>query len=866
MDKLLPFRVRGCDDEPTHVMMSPPYGRYRIPRSEDVISILKSTRQSNANIGLCELSDSARNHVTHFDLDISLKERKSDITIDDFIPFVKCVNTVFNKYLTVSKDCIRCFVLSKQEFSVNVEFKNQSRLHFGLHVIYPDVIIPGTVRQQLYDEILADAQKKRVFSSLPILSDRYRELIEFPMTSPVMCYGANKPDKSSYEPRYVVEYNLDVTPVAADEYSFEELFDKFRFNTDAPASGLKDSVRIRTKTKCIIDERDTATPSPAPGAIHKEVDKLVAMLDKERCTDYHKWIQVGLCLYNISSDDAMLATYIRFSEQESEKSRTTDFAKLWSRFKKKVSGPCLKIGTLRYWAEMDSPGKFRAFRNEQIDDKISVTINDDGSTHHDIALVIYSLYGEKYVCVSVANNMWYEFKTHRWMQIDSGFSLFNSISTELVDYYRKRIKEMRKREVELDDMSEDLHSRDILQTREFLLQKKKNIEKIIQNLKTTNFKKNLMMECRNMFFKPDFLDSLDEVSRHLLCFSNGVYDLDASEFRDGMPSDLISFCTNIEYVPFYECENTPELNMVWSILNDMHKSGDHTEYLLATLAAALHGKKKNQRMDIWTGVGSNGKSLTVELLQKTFGDYFYSPSIQLLTTKRRNSSNASPDIMKIKGKRILVFQEPENDDQIYTGLMKAIFGNDNITGRLLHQNESSFKPQASGFLACNDLPTIVSQDGGTWRRIRVLDFPYKFVMGEPKPNTNEKRGNPNLSNELGDLAQAFMSILIKKYRVMMDTRGGIIVEPPDVMVSTKSYRSSCDLYEEFLEEYVQSSELASDRLDFKDLHTAIQAWNREYYKGRSLPKRADIKKQMEAKLGRLVDNKHWPNTRLTYNF
>ena len=55
--------------------------------------------------------------------------------------------------------------------------------------------------------------------------------------------------------------------------------------------------------------------------------------------------------------------------------------------------------------------------------------------------------------------------------------------------------------------------------------------------------------------------------------------------------------------------------------------------------------------------------------------------------------------MKLKGKRILVFQEPEHDDQIQAGFLKMLFGNDMITGRSLYESEISFRPQASGFLA-----------------------------------------------------------------------------------------------------------------------------------------------------------------------
>ena len=868
MERLLPFRVKGDKrrGDFNYVLMHEPWGQYLIPDDGTVKSIVRAAREMNCNMGLCERYDDTKNHRTHFDLDIFLSEKKTDITIEDFFELFKSINKILNKYLNMSKSDMSCYVLSRHAFPENVEYKNK-KFFFGLHLVYPDVVIPNSFRDQIYDEVLIEASKKNVFSSLPLLESSHpcsanslRKIIEFPNGPPVMCYGSNKPDKNMYDLRYIVEYNLDVRPVTLDEFSFDDLFDTLKFNTDKPACDLKTSARLRkTADDILMSGGDHRCTLAANDVNFKDVEKFLNMLNRDRASDYHSWIRVGLCLHNISRSDQMLSLFVRFSQSDTDKSQSTDFRRIWSSFKTRDNGG-LKIGTLRYWAEKDSPEAFRDFRNEEIDKKLCVTISDDGDTHFDIAEVMHKLYSDRYVCASNQHNLWFEFKNHRWHPIDSGYSLFVKVSTELVDYYKRKTKDLRKKEVEMDDLPDD-NATSVQDRRECILQRKKKIEKIIKMLKTTTFKKNLMVECRNLFYREKFMDMLNDKSRHLLCFNNGVYDLDTHEFRDGIPDDCISFSTHINYIKYNE--NIPEINYAYNIINEMHKTPMHTDYLLSTLAAGLHGVKKNQRMDIWTGVGSNGKSLTVDLLQKSLGDYFFSPSIQLLTTKRRNSSSASPDVMNIKGRRIIVFQEPENDDQIYTGLMKTIFGNDNLTGRYLHQNEVTFKPQASGFLACNDLPNICSQDGGTWRRIKVLDFPYKFVVGEPKANSNEKRGDPSLPDQLEGLAEAFMSMLIHRHSSLRDN-AGIIEEPDDVLQSTKMYRSSCDIYEEFLDDFTETSDRPSDIVEWKDMHSAITAWNKEMYRGRNLPKKADMKKQLESKIGKLVDKKFWPGMKLTF--
>ena len=48
---------------------------------------------------------------------------------------------------------------------------------------------------------------------------------------------------------------------------------------------------------------------------------------------------------------------------------------------------------------------------------------------------------------------------------------------------------------------------------------------------------------------------------------------------------------------------------------------DVREYVLTLLGSFLHGSNKNERFNIWTGTGGNGKSKLIELFEKSIGDY-----------------------------------------------------------------------------------------------------------------------------------------------------------------------------------------------------------------------------------------------------
>ena len=60
-----------------------------------------------------------------------------------------------------------------------------------------------------------------------------------------------------------------------------------------------------------------------------------------------------------------------------------------------------------------------------------------------------------------------------------------------------------------------------------------------------------MKECAEHFYDgPRQFNEKLHSNPNLLGFTNGVYDLDSGEFRDGQPEDCISNSTRIEYREF----------------------------------------------------------------------------------------------------------------------------------------------------------------------------------------------------------------------------------------------------------------------------------------------------------------------------
>ena len=83
-------------------------------------------------------------------------------------------------------------------------------------------------------------------------------------------------------------------------------------------------------------------------------------------------------------------------------------------------------------------------------------------------------------------------------------------------------------------------------------------------------------------------------------------------------------------------------------------------------------------------------------------------------------------------------QETEAGDKLQLGFMKSLTGEDKILARGLYKDPFYFVPQFKMIISCNVLPDIVSDDGGTWRRIKVVEYTERFVDNPKKSNEHKK--------------------------------------------------------------------------------------------------------------------------------
>lgn len=438
-----------------------------------------------------------------------------------------------------------------------------------------------------------------------------------------------------------------------------------------------------------------------------------------------------------------------------------------------------------------------------------------GNTHFDIANLVYYLYKDRFRVDDHGNRAtWYEFKNHRFYSYSNHLSLL--ISSDLVYYFLKYKQEI-------------------------CGGKNESIDDLIKKLKSLNFKNNIVTEAANIFYHhhQNFIDLMDSKT-HLICFNNGVLDLDTFEFRDGHIDDYITLSTRNPYIEYDE--DNPKIQEIYKFFRELFPDEQVTEYQLKKIALGLHGKCQEE-FNIWTGNGSNGKSKCCQLIQNSFGDYWCESPVSLITKPRNNSSSPSPEIMDLKGRRIVTLQEPESKDRLNMGLIKQFTGNDYISARQLHKKQEKFRLQAKLFLCCNVVPRIEASDGGTWRRIKVVEFTSKFIW-DPKKD-HEFKIDPELESKIKTWGPYFLSILVHYYKKI---KSEDIIEPFKVKEFTKEIRRDYDIFSQFIEEALLDDKDALTPLG--DIQAHFDLWCEQNSIRTKLYTKHEIKKYLSDIYGR----------------
>lgn len=748
------------------------------------------------------------------DIDFKYSNKKGydrKYTNNDVVQLIKLYAQNIHKYANTAP--LVAHVFEKQEpRSVDAEFVKD-----GFHIMFKDAVLPKETRKRIHKDVKRESASALQPMMLKLgLNDRTPFIDECAITNNWLLYGSlKKDDPFAYQLTYVYsEENGSYVP--ADLVTDASLF-SVRGHADRVCEINEIAASSEDATKS--DQQVQHQPqTPVSDTCVQSIQRMLGMLDPSRVEQEPEWIRVGWCLHNISSDREYLDAWIRWSQQ-SVKFKEGECEKQWNRFR----NDGYKLPSLRNWARQDSPEQYEAFVKENARVFLEYSINC--GAHYDIATILYSKYSDVFRSVNPKkSDEWYFYDKHRWVEMPGGYILMNKMSKDLSNDFLEMANFHKRAMISHDPIVVKEHK-----------EKKDKCLRLEYQVKDNGFKTGVLKECARMFFDSEFKDRLDS-KPHLICFTNGVFDIDALDFRDGQPDDYVSKSTGISYDREYSVHH-PVVREIFEFVSKVQPIEEMRNYVLTVLATYLGGSTQEQTFQIWTGSGSNGKSTIIELFEKTLGDDYCGKFPVTLLTKDRASSNAcTPELQDVMRKRFASMQEPNDNDVIHTGAMKEYTGGDKIYSRGLFSTPTPFKPQFKLVLLCNKMPQIKGTDNGTWRRIRVVNFNSSFVESPSPENEHEYLKDKTLSDKFENWREAFMWLLIeylKKYK-----RHGM-QDPSFVTKASMEYKKKSDTFMQFMDDNFVSTHNDADRTSPQEVFEAFKMWWRSCQNSQ-VPSKTDL--------------------------
>lgn len=225
----------------------------------------------------------------------------------------------------------------------------------------------------------------------------------------------------------------------------------------------------------------------------------------------------------------------------------------------------------------------------------------------------------------------------------------------------------------------------------------------------------------------------------------------------------------------------------------------------------LTGLTIEQVMLFFYGVGRNGKSTFVELICHILGDYSVTLSIDSFSgDNKRGGAEATPDLARLPGARLVAASEPEAGTKLKDALIKTLTGGEKIPVRRLHKDFFEVEPHFKIVLSGNHKPRIDDDSDGIWRRLLLVPWAIQI------PESEIDRALPRKLRTEADGVFAWMVEGAVEY-----LNHGLDV-PEGVRAASNEYRQESDAIGTFIRIACHVTGLAEDKEKPLDLYHAFE--------------------------------------------
>ncbi|OAB57523.1 hypothetical protein AY599_23645 [Leptolyngbya valderiana BDU 20041] len=150
---------------------------------------------------------------------------------------------------------------------------------------------------------------------------------------------------------------------------------------------------------------------------------------------------------------------------------------------------------------------------------------------------------------------------------------------------------------------------------------------------------------------------------------------------------------------------------------------DIARFLQRFFGYCLLGLTTEQVLLFFYGAGRNGKSTFMDAICRVLGDYAVTLAIESFSGEAtRGGGDATPDLARLPGARLVAASEPEAGAKLKEALIKMLTGGEKFPVRRLRKEFFEIDPQFKMVISGNHKPIVTDDSDGTWRRLLLVPW------------------------------------------------------------------------------------------------------------------------------------------------
>lgn len=424
------------------------------------------------------------------------------------------------------------------------------------------------------------------------------------------------------------------------------------------------------------------------------------------------------------------------------------------------------------------------------------------------------------------NGSWWYYENHKWENDKNGLRIHKYISGPFSNRINETIAFLNQKfSMEKDEERRKNNAKFI-----------ENLSKLLAECQKHPYKNKLTNELREKYVNPLFNKVKDENPR-ITIMKNGAIEVVGPKiyFRKGIPEDYCTYSTRINYIPPNRRDRVKEKH-IRVYYNQLFPDRAVRHWAWKQDVSALFGGTIDKNVIFRVGHGGNSKTGHILLKESAWGDYLIKGDNKMILAHiGQKASGPEPEKIRMRGRRIVVFQELDGKEPLHGGNLRKMSGGDSqggIRDSFDGANDMiEFKQMAKTEIMLNKLPPV--SEGGsveaTWERFKVIYYDSKWTQTasadfDEQWKTNRFRPSEEFNERIISLAETYFSMLVSSWK---DYWTGVprLPDIAPIIEATKQYRSLTDLYLNYFTERIEIVKTSTGAPDRTVKKSIAQVYN-----------------------------------------